>query len=125
MAALSHANIIAIFVGLVLFAFAIWPHEPNASVGAQWEAARAPNQLWLAQAIAGMCSLLAVLIGQRWERQLLSRVLLAVAGLALLAALFVFRDFGPRALLTVLVPSLLLFVAAWAMGPMPGPGEDS
>jgi hypothetical protein len=45
--------------------------------------------------------------------------LLLVAALALVVLLFMFRDFGPRALLTVLLPAILLLLSATAVGPMP------
>jgi hypothetical protein len=42
-----------------------------------------------------------------------------IAALALLAGLVTFNDFGARALLTLLLPAVLLIVASLGIGPMP------
>ena len=69
--------------------------------------------------MAGASALISVGIAQRWKLRGLARALLLVAALALVVLLFMFRDFGPRALLTVLLPAALLLLSATAVGPMP------
>ena len=112
------ADVVAIFTGLALFGLAIWPGPQSASAGAAQEAGN-PQLLWLAHASAGALSLAAVVAAQRWQLRPISRILLVVAALGLLSVLIVFRDFGPRALLTVLLPALLLLAASTSVGPMP------
>jgi hypothetical protein len=112
------ANILAIVTGLALWGIAIWPGEPTSSAQAQHEQVY-PSQVWLAQAISGMCAILAVLLAQRWQRQLLARLLLVVAAAVLLLSLLAFEDFGPRALLTIVLPAMLLGAAAYGIGPIP------
>jgi hypothetical protein len=69
--------------------------------------------------MAGAFALASVAVAQRWKLRPLARALLAVAAVGLLIVLFMFRDFGPRAMLTVLLPAMLLLVSAFAVGPMP------
>ena len=117
-AARNWATVVAIVTGLALWGIAIWPGEPTTTSLAQHEQA-IPSRVWLAQAVAGMCAIGAVLLAQRWQRQQLARGLLIVAALVLLLSLLVFRDFGTRALLTVLLPAMLLAGAAVGIGPVP------
>jgi hypothetical protein len=112
------ADVLAIFTGLALLGLAIWPGPQSASAGAAREAGN-PQLLWLAHAFAGAAALAGVGVAQRWELRPLGRALLILAAIALLGVLFGFRDFGPRALLTVLLPALLLLVSASAVGPIP------
>ncbi len=112
------ADVLAIVTGLALLGLAIWPGPQSASAGAALESGR-PQVLWLAHALAGAMALTGVTAAQRWGLRPLGRWLLAIAALGLLAVLFTFREFGPRALSTVLLPALLLFIAAFAVGPMP------
>ena len=95
------ADVLAILTGLVLMALAIWPGEPQASADAAREAGN-PQLMWLAYIAAGGSAIAAVLVAQRWQRRPLARALLVLGALVLLAERDVFRDFGPRALLTVL-----------------------
>jgi hypothetical protein len=112
------SDVIAIFTGLALLGLAIWPGPQSASADAAREASNL-QVLWMAHAGAGALTLLAVLAAQRWTRRSLARGLLVVAALVLLATLLTFRDFGPRALLTLLLPAILLLVAVTGIGPMP------
>ena len=112
------ADVVAIFTGLALLGLAIWPGPQSASAGAAREVGN-QQLLWLAHAAAGAVALASVVIVQRWQLRPIGRLLLVIAGLGLLAVLIVFRDFGPRALLTVLLPGLLLLGAATSVGPMP------
>jgi len=112
------ADVLAIVTGVALLGLAIWPGPHSASAGAEREAGNA-QALWLAHALAGASALISVGIAQRWGLRPLARALLLIAALALAVLLFMFRDFGPRALLTVLLPALLLLISATAVGPMP------
>ena len=112
------ADVLAILTGLVLMALAIWPGEPQANTDAARESANVQLQ-WLAYAIAGGSAIAAVLIAQKWQRRPLARALLVLGALVLLGVLLVFRDFGVRALLTVLLPAVALLISATAIGPMP------
>jgi hypothetical protein len=112
------SDVIAIFTGLALLGLAIWPGPQSASAGAAREASNL-QLLWISHASAGAVTLLAVLAAQRWSLRPLARGLLALAAVGLLATLITFRDFGPRALLTLLLPALLLMVAMIGIGPMP------
>ena len=112
------ADVLAIFTGLVLMALAIWPGAPTASAGAERETGD-PQLLWIAQFVAGASAIAAVLVAQRWQRRPLARGLLILGAVVLLLVLLVFRDFGPRALFTVLLPAVAMLVAATAIGPLP------
>ena len=112
------ADAVTIVTGFALLGLAIWPGPQSASAGAAREAGN-PQLLWLAHAAGGALALAGVVVAQRWQRRPLARILLVIAALGLLAVLIVFRDFGPRALLTVLLPALLLLGTATAIGPMP------
>ena len=50
---------------------------------------------------------------------LVSNAICRVRAVGLVIVLFTFRDFGSRALLTLLLPAMLLLVSASAVGPMP------
>jgi hypothetical protein len=112
------ADVVAIFTGVALLGLSIWPGPPSASAGAARESGN-PQLLWISHACAGALALVAVAAAQRWQLRPVARGLLVLAALGLLSVLVVFRDFGPRALLTVLLPALLLLGAATAIGPMP------
>jgi peptidoglycan/LPS O-acetylase OafA/YrhL len=112
------ADVVAIVTGLALLGLAIWPGSPSASAGAAIESGR-PDYLWLGHALAGGIALLGVTAAQRWGLRSLGRSLLIIAGLGLVALLVMFHEFGPRAILTVLLPALLLLAAAASVGPMP------
>jgi hypothetical protein len=113
------ADVLAIFTGLALLGLAIWPGPQSASAGAARESGGNQEILWLSHAIGGALALASVAIAQRWKLRPLARVLLATAAVGLVVVLFTFRDFGPRALLTLLLPAVLLLVSASAVGPMP------
>jgi hypothetical protein len=112
------ADVLAIFTGLALLGLAIWPGPQNASAGATREVGN-PTLLWLAQAFAGATALAGVGAAQRWELRPLGRTLIILGAIALLSVLLSFRYFGPRALLLVTLPALLLLVSASAVGPIP------
>lgn len=112
------ADVVAIVTGVALFGLAIWPGPPSASEGAAAESGR-PQVLWLVHALAGMMTLLGVTVAQRWGLRQMGRSLIVIAAVGLIAVLFQFNQIGSRALLTVLLPAILLLVAAFSVGPMP------
>jgi hypothetical protein len=109
------ADIAAIVAGLMLMGFAIWP-IPFAGTS---ETGRQVGVWWI-YALAGGSSLIGVFLGQRWEFRHLARVLILAAVAVLLYGLLTqFRDLGPAAVLTAVVPGALLLLAAPFFGPMP------
>jgi len=112
------ADTLAIFTGVVLLGLAIWPGPQSATAGAAREAGNL-DVLWLVHALAGLATLAGVTIAQKWKLRSFGRVLLVAAAAGLIVLLFSFHDFGPRALLTVLLPAILILVSAFAVGPMP------
>ena len=117
------ADVVGIFVGIGLLAISIWPSGLTASEEAA-QVTRSPNTVYLVRALAGIAALAAVIVGQRWRQRTIARVLMALAGAALLVTLLTFNEFDTRALLTLLLPGLLLLVAAAAVGPMPSPQQE-
>lgn len=114
------ADVVGIVVGVSLIAVSIWPSGVTASSEAT-EVASSQSLVYLVRALAGMASIAAVLVAQRWQARGTARALMGVAGATLLISLVVFREFEARALITVLVPGILLLIAATAVGPMPAP----
>ena len=113
------ADVLAIVAGLTLMGLAIWP-VPFANTP---ETGRQVNVWWI-YALAGGLSLAGVFLGQRWElRQLARGLMLAAVGVLLYGLLVVFRDLGTAAVLTTLIPSVLLLLAAPFFGPMPRAAE--
>jgi hypothetical protein len=109
------ADIAVILAGLMLWGLAIWPtpfvNDPEVA---------GRLAVWQVYAVAGGLTLVGFFLGQRWQWRLIARVLLFGAAVVLaLGLLTTFRDLGPAALLTVIVPGLLLLLAAPFFGPMP------
>ena len=109
------ADVTAILTGLMLMGLAIWP-VPFAD---DPETGRRVSVWWI-YALAGGLSLAGVFLGQRWEfRQVARGLLFAAVGVLAYGLATMFRDLGAAAVLTVLVPGLLLLLAAPFFGPMP------
>lgn len=109
------ADIAAILAGLMLMGLAIWPvpFADDPETGRQ-------VSVWWIYALAGGLSLVGVFLGQRWEfRQVARGLLFAAVGVLVYGLVTMFRDLGTAAVLTVLVPGLLLLLAAPFFGPMP------
>jgi hypothetical protein len=108
------ADIVVILAGLMLWGFAIWPtpFANNPEVGRL--------TVWPIYAVAGLLTLAGFLLGQRWDWRAVARVMLfAAAGVLAYGLLTTFRALGTVAWLTVIVPGLLLLLAAPFFGPMP------
>jgi hypothetical protein len=112
------ADVVVILTGMVLLGLALRPGEHNANTDAAREAGEA-RTLWAAHAVAGAMAITSVFAAQHDRYGWLARVLLVLAGAALIGSLVLFNDFGVRAMLTMLLPGLLLLLAATSVGPMP------
>jgi hypothetical protein len=109
------ADVAAIVAGLVLMGLAIWP-VPFAGTA---ETGRRVTVWWI-YALAGGLSLVGVFLGQRWQlRQLARGLLFAAVAVLLYGLVTTFRELGTAAVLTAVVPGLLLLFAAPFFGPMP------
>lgn len=115
----SLANILGIITAGALIAFAAWGGSLQ-GLGTTDEAARPVIPVFVHFG-AGMLVLAGVLVAQKWNQRGLGRALFALAGIALLVTLIVFRYFGPWAWMSLVVPAVLLFVAATLLGPVPPP----
>jgi hypothetical protein len=110
------ADIMVILSGLLLWGLAIWP-TPFVNTAGEVAGRLA---VWQIYAAAGLLTLGGLLVGQRWQWRGIARTLLLGAVAVLAYGLFTtFRDLGPAALLTVIVPGLVLLLALPFFGPMP------
>jgi hypothetical protein len=115
------ADVAAILAGLMLMGLAIWP-VPFVDT---METGR-PISVWWIYALAGGLSLVGVFLGQRWRfRQLAQGLMLAAVGVLVYGLVTTFRELGTAAVLTAVIPGLLLLLAAPFFGPMPraAPGQ--
>ena len=109
------ADVAVILAGLMLWGLAIWPTPfvDRPEVAGQLT-------IWQVYAGAGILTIAGFLLGQRGQWRTIARILLLGAVVVLGVGLVTtFRDLGPAALLTVIVPGLALLLAAPFFGPMP------
>ena len=121
------SDLLALLTGVALIGVVIWPGGPTANNAAA-EELRFPVAAWMVLGSAGFLALAGATVAQRWSLRGLGRGLIAVGGVLLLVNLFFVRDFGVRALLTLLLPGVALLAAAFGAGPMPrdlGPDYDA
>jgi hypothetical protein len=114
------ADVAVILAGLILWGLAVWPPPfvDQPEVGGRLA-------VWQVYGIAGGLTIASLLLGQNWRWRSVARVLLLGAAAVLAFGLFTtFRDLGPAAVLTVIVPALLLLLATPFFGPMPRAMED-
>jgi hypothetical protein len=114
------ADVAVILAGLELWGFAIWPtpFADTAEVGRHLA-------VWQVYALAGGLTVAGFLLGQNWRFRGVARVLLLGAvAVIVLGLLTTFRDLGPAALLTLVIPGLLLLLAVPFFGPMPRAVEE-
>ena len=117
------ADVAVILVGLGLFGLAVWFPPFTTTAGGADEFKSVPT-LWPYYAGAGGLTLIALFLGQRWEWRTLARLMLVGAVIVLVIGLFsVFRGLGPVAWITVIIPGIVLLVAAPFFGPMPRAAE--
>ena len=113
------ADIAAILAGLMLMGLAIWP-VPFVDTRETTDRV----SVWWIYALAGGLSLAGVFLGQRWQLRSLARGLMfAAVGVLLYGLVTAFRELGAAAILTAVVPGLLLLFAAPFFGPMPRAAE--
>jgi O-antigen/teichoic acid export membrane protein len=118
------ADVAVILVGLGLFGLAIWFPPFTTTTGAD-EVESVPT-VWPIYALAGGLTLVALFTGQRWQWRTFARVLLIAAVGVLIVGLFTgFRQLGPAAWLTVIIPGIVLLVAVPFFGPMPRAAESA
>ena len=112
------SDVLALLTGVALLGLVIWPGGPTANNAAA-EELRFPVAAWMVLGGAGFLALAGATIAQRWSMRGLGRGLIALGGVLLLVNLFFVRDFGVRAILTLLLPGIALLAAAFGAGPMP------
>jgi hypothetical protein len=115
------ADLAVIVTGVVSTLLAFFTPQGAAPVTAA-EAVIDQQLWWWSHALGGPLAIAAVLLAQR--SRFLARLLLAGAGLALLAGLFGFRRIEAGALLLTVVPALVFFAAIPFLGRMPSPEEE-
>ena len=115
------SDFVAILVGVSMIGLALRPGDHNASNAAAQDLGNL-NWILVVHIAAGAMALASVFLAQRRARTGLPKVLLMVAG-ALLLGGFILSimagDSGARSWLTLLLPGVLLLVAAFGVGPMP------
>ena len=117
------ADVAVILVGLGLFGLAVWFPPFTTTAGGADEFKSVPT-LWPYYDGDGGLTLIALFLGQRWEWRTLARLMLVGAVIVLVIGLFsVFRGLGPVAWITVIIPGIVLLVAAPFFGPMPRAAE--
>ena len=110
------ADVAAILAGLILMGLAIWPVPFVHAADRAGQVA----VVWWIYALAGGLTLVAVFLGQQWHRKQLAQGLMVAALGVLLYGLFTtLWDLGTVALLTAVVPGLLILLAVPFFGPMP------
>ena len=113
------ADFFAILIGMSLLGMALYGGSLIAT--GEGEEIRYGQIVWLVYFVTGSVALIATGMAQ-WERwQSIARIVLAVDGLALLAGLVAFNNFGIRALLTVALPGIVLIGLSRFLGPIVRP----
>jgi len=117
------ADVAVILCGLGLFGLAIW-FPPFTTTTGSGESA--PPSVWPIYGGAGGLTLLALFLGQRWQWRTVARILLVAAVVILSYGLLTrFREFGPAAWLTVIIPGIIILIATPFFGPMPRAAETA
>lgn len=111
------ADLFAILLGMSLLGIALYG-GPLVATG-EGEEIRYGQIVWLVYFLTGTVALVATGFAQYERYQSLARIVLAVDGLALLAGLVAFNQFGVRALLTVALPGVVLIGLSRFLGPLP------
>jgi hypothetical protein len=115
------ADLFAILLGMSLLGLALYG-GPLIATG-ETDEIRYGGVVWLVMFLTGTIALVATGFAQ-WERyQRLARIVLAVNGVALLAGLVAFNNFGLRALLMVALPGVGFILLSRFLGPLPRPRE--
>jgi len=117
------ADVAVILCGLGLFVLSIWFPPFTTTTGAS---ETSPTSAWPIYGSAGGLTLAALFLGQRWQWRTFARVLLIAAVAVLVYGLLTrFRELGPAAWVTVIIPGILLLIAVPFFGPMPRAAESA
>lgn len=117
------ADLFAILVGMSLLGMALY--GGNVIVTGEGGEIRYGQVVWLVYFLTGTVALIATGFAQYERHQSLARIVLAVNGVALLAGLVAFNNFGVRALLTVALPGVAFIVLSRFLGPLPPPRRST
>jgi hypothetical protein len=110
---------IVVITGVALLGLAVWGAALGAAANTgESTSAAAP---WLTHFGAGVLALVSVGMAQRGEWRRPAQLLLILAALILLGVLVVFRELGPWAWTSLLLPAAVLLVSTPFIGPMPPP----
>jgi purine-cytosine permease-like protein len=115
------ADVVLIVAGLYVFLAALWSPPAQGPETAMAEAADHGTWWWVL-AIAGFLALFAVPVAMK--NVLIARLMAGVAGVVLLAGLLAFDTIGWLAIRSLLIPAVLILIAAPFVGPMPSPEEE-
>jgi hypothetical protein len=115
------ADVVLIVAGLYVFLAAVWAPPAHGPEAAMAEAADHGTWWWV-HAIGGFLALFAVPVAMK--NVLIARLMAGVAGVVLLAGLLAFDTIGWLAIRSLLIPAVLILMAAPFVGPMPSPEEE-
>ena len=115
------ADLFVILLGMSLLGMALYG-GPLIATGETGEI-RYGGFVWLVMFVTGTVALIATGFAQYERYQRSARVVLALTGIALLAGLVAFNNFGLRALLMVALPGVGFIVLSRFLGPLSRPRE--
>ena len=108
------ANTVAVFVGLYVLAWAIWTPLGGGGVS--------ESAWWGSHVLAGIMTIIAPFVAFRVK--ILSRLLLFASACVLFLGLFSVNGLAMEAILSLLLPGLVILAAVPFMGPMPSEVEE-
>lgn len=113
------ADIVVMVAGLWVTGWAFWsPIVPSPEVGAVRDFAG----WWAVSAISGLTAFASVLV--TFRSTAVARVMLVIAAAVLLVGVFLFERITVSAFSRIIVPAILMLLAAPFIGPMPTPEEE-
>ncbi|HET9986579.1 MAG TPA: hypothetical protein VFQ38_23580 [Longimicrobiales bacterium] len=116
------ADLVVIVAGVYAIATTAWSPAEFFSGGTSHEVARETNWVFAAHVAGGGLALLGLAVAFRDTT--VARVLVALGGLLYLSTLLTLVQFPLGAVLSIVVPSLMMLAAAPFVGPMPSPEEE-
>jgi hypothetical protein len=115
------ANIAVIISGMWVLLIVMW--SPEAAGPREQQVEVESSAAWFyALAVSGPLAIASVFVALK--SAVLARVMLGVAGLALLAGLVGFRVFGTLAWSTLLIPGIVMLLSVPFLGAMPTPEQE-
>ena len=115
------ADILALVASAYALSAAAW-FPPELVAGGTNNAVEAPAWLWIAYATAGILGFIGVFAASK--SAVLGKVLVAAAGLIMLASFVAMASVTTLAVLSIGGTGLALLIAAAFVGPMPSPREE-